>query len=184
MTQSKERQVLIWTGVASLVLTIVFFALTVALGRLDRVLEPFFLFFLGLGCQCGIRLLLTTRWNYDHDRLFVTTSGWFQKNKLDKAVLKRDPVCRWADLTGFDPENFGVRPGERELVVQHTCTLEIINSLNAVLAFLPLLMLLTADHILLSLVIFLLLGLAFSAWSLYTVMRARQFRFQVKAGRY
>lgn len=184
MTQSKERQVLIWTGAASLVLTIVLFALTVALGRLDSVFEPFFLFFLGLGCQCAIRLFLTTRWNYDHDRLFVTTSGWFQKGKLDKAILKRDPVCKWADLTGYDPENFTVRPGERELIVQHTCTLELANLLNAVLAFLPLLMLIFADRVILCLIILLVLGLAFSAWSLYTVMRARQFRFQVKAGRY
>lgn len=183
MTQSKERQVLTLAGVASLVLAILFFVLTVAVSRFDNLWEPLFLLSLGLACQCGIRLLLTTRWNYDHDRLFVTTSGWFQKNKLDKAILKRDPVCKWADLTGVDPENFQVRPGERELVVQHTCTLELVNLLNAVFAFLPLVMLVFADRVVLSLVLFLVPGLAFAAWSIYNVMRARQFRFQVKAGR-
>lgn len=183
MTQSKERQVLTGTGAASLVSAILFFVLTVAVSRFDNLWEPLFLLSLGLACQCGIRLLLTTCWNYDHDRLFVTTRGWFQKNRLDKAILKRDPVCKWADLTEVDPENFVVRPGERELVVQHTCTMELANILNAVLAFLPLVMLLFADRIIMSLILFLLLGVVFSGWSIYNVMRARQFRFQVKAGR-
>lgn len=183
MTQKKERHILIGTGAASLGLAAVLFVLTMLAGRLDSVWEPLFVLFLGLGCQCFLRVLLTTGWQYDHDRLFVTTSGWFQKNQLDKAILKRDPVCQWADLTAYDPEAFEVRPGERELVVQHTCTLELANELAAGLAFLPLLIALFADRPVLCLIILLVLSAGFSALAVYMAERARQFRFNVKAGR-
>ncbi|MBQ2437654.1 MAG: hypothetical protein II265_06165, partial [Clostridia bacterium] len=119
MTQEKERQVLLWAGVASLVLAAVLFVLTIVVDMLDNVWEPLFVLMLGLGCQCAIRLFLTAKVKYDHDRLFVTTSGWFQKNRFDKWLIKKDPVMKWADLSDYDTDAFLVVPGQRELTVQH-----------------------------------------------------------------
>lgn len=183
MTQQRERLVLLWAGVASLVLAAVFYVLTVTVDALDKVWEPLFVFALGLGCQCTIRLLLTTKLPYDHDHLFVTTSGWFQKNRFDKWLIKKDPVRKWADLSDYDMDAFLVVPGQRDKTVQHTCTLELMNLLAAVLAFLPLLMILPADRKVEALIVLLVPGVLFAAWAVFSVVRARHYRFQVKAGR-
>lgn len=183
MTQQRERLVLLWTGVASLVLAAVCFVLTIAFDELDKVWEPLFVLTLGVGCQCTIRLLLTTKLPYDHDHLFVTTSGWFQKNRFDKWLIKKDPVRKWADLSDYDSDAFLVVPGQREVTVQHTCTMELMNLLAAVFAFLPLLMILPADRKIEALIVLLVPGVLFAAWAIFSVVRARHYRFQVKAGR-
>ena len=183
MTQRIERQVLLWTGVVSLVLTAVFFGLTVLYDELEALWNVLLVIPLGLLCQCAMRFLLTTGLRYDHDRLFVTTSGWFQKNKLDRRVVRKDPARSWANLANYDPKNFTVRPGQRELGIQHTCTLELVNELNAVLAFLPLLLTIPADRKLLTFLLLLVLSLVFSAWAVFMAVRARHYRFNIKAGR-
>ena len=183
MTQQRERQVLLWAGVAFLALAVVLFVLTVVVDALDNVWEPLFVLALGLGCQCFIRFFLTTNVQYDHDRLFVTTSGWFQKNKLDKWLIKKDPVMKWADLSDYDTDAFLVVPGQRELTVQHTCTLELLNLLAAVFAYLPLVMIIPADRKVEALLVLLVPAVLFSAWAVFSAVRARHYRFQVKAGR-
>ena len=183
MTQEKERQILLWAGVALLVLAAVLFVLTIVVDMLDNVWEPLFVLMLGLGCQCAIRLFLTAKVKYDHDRLFVTTSGWFQKNKLDKWLIKKDPVMKWADLSDYDTDAFLVVPGQRELTVQHTCTLELLNLLAAVFAYLPLVMIIPADRKVEALLVLLVPAVLFSAWAVFSAVRARHYRFQVKAGR-
>ncbi len=183
MTQQKETKALWIAAAAAILLAVLFLVLTLTLPDLDTVWGPLFVFSLAVALQCGIRLLLMFRVNYDHDRLFVTTSGFFQKNKLDKAMLKRDPVQKWADLRSYDPENFEVKPGERELVIQHTCTNELLNELNAVLAFLPMLLLIFAEQKLPALIVLLVLCVACCALAAIAAERARQFRFQVKSGR-
>ena len=86
MTQQKETKVLQIAAVAGFLLALLFFVLTLYVADLDPVWEPLFVLSLGVACECAIRLLLTSRLQYDHDKLFVTTSGFFQKNKLDKAL--------------------------------------------------------------------------------------------------
>lgn len=183
MTQQRERLVLLGAGAASLVLAAVVFLLTVLVDKLDNVWEPVFVLLLGLGCQCFIRLFLTTKVPYDHDRLFVTTSGWFQKNRFDKWLIKKDPVRKWADLSSYDPENFLVKPGMRELTVQNTSTLELFYELAAVLQYLPLLMIIPADRKVEALLVLLVPAVLFSAWDVFSALRTRHYRFQVKAGR-
>lgn len=183
MTQRTERLVLLWTGAVSLVLTAVFFGLTVFYDELEAVWNVLLVIFLGLFAQCAMRLILTTGLRYDHDRLFVTTSGWFQKNSLDHRLIRKDPVRQWSDLTNYDPNNFTLRPGQRELGIQHTCTLELMNELNAALAFLPLLLALFADRKLMTLLVMLGLSLLFAARAVFMALRARHYRFNIKAGR-
>ena len=183
MTQQKEIRILQIAAVVSFLMAVLFFVLTLVRQDPNSIWEPLFVLALGLVAQCAMRLILTSRLRYDHDRLFVTTDGWFQKNKLDKAILKRDPVQKWADLTTYDPEAFQPGPGERELVVQHTCTNELMNEVNAVLAFLPLVLAVAADRKLVALIVLLVLSIAFSALAAVLSERARQFRFLVKAGR-
>ena len=183
MTQQRERQVLLWAGVAFLALAVVLFVLTVVVDTLDNVWEPLFVLMLGLGCQCAVRFFLTTNVPYDHDRLFVTTSGWFQKNRFDKWLIKKDPVRKWADLSDYDMDAFLVVPGQRELTVQHTCTLELLYELAAVLAYLPLVLIIPADRKVEALLVLLVPAILFSAWAVFSAARARHYRFQVKAGR-
>lgn len=183
MTQQKETKVLQIGAVAGFLLALLFFVLTLYVADLDPVWEPLFVLSLAVACQCVIRLLLTTRLQYDHDHLFVTTSGYFQKNRLDKALQKRDSVQKWADLRSYDPEHYEVKPGERELVIQYTCTAEVLSELNAVLAFLPMLLLVFAERKLPALIILLVVCVVFCALTVFAAMRARQFRFQVKSGR-
>lgn len=120
---------------------------------------------------------------YDHDRLFVTTSGWFQKNRFDKWLIKKDPVRKWADLSDYDMDAFLVVPGQREVTVQHTCTLELLYELAAFLAYLPLVMIIPADRKVEALLVLLVPAVLFSAWAVFSAARARHYRFQVKAGR-
>ena len=169
--------------VSCLVLAAVLFVLTVVVDALDNVWEPLFVLMLGLGCQCFIRFFLTTNVKYDHDRLFVTTSGWFQKNRFDKWLIKKDPVRKWADLSDYDTDAFLVVPGQRELTVQHTCTLELLSELAAVLAYLPLVLISPADRKVEALLVLLVPAILFSAWAVFSAARARHYRFQVKAGR-
>lgn len=183
MTEEKERKVLLWTSVGTLVLAVVFFALTAALGALDKILEPLFLIALGIACECGIRYLMMTKVPYDNDHTFVTTSGWYQKNRFDKWLIQKDPVRRWADLSKYNPDVFAVVPGQRETTVQRTCTLERMNLVAAVLAFLPLLTILPSGRKATVLIVMLILGVLFCAWDLFSAVRARHYRFQVKAGR-
>ncbi|MBO7681255.1 MAG: hypothetical protein J6T14_07080 [Clostridia bacterium] len=183
MTQHTERLALLWVGAVSLVLTAVFFGLTVFFDELEAVWNVLLVVFLGLLCQCAMRFFLTTGLRYDHDRLFVTTSGWFQKNRLDHRLIRKDPVRQWADLSNYDPVNFTVRAGQRELGIQHTCTLELVNELNAVLAFLPLLIAIPADRKRMTLLVMLALALLFSARAVYMALRARHYRFIIKSGR-
>ena len=183
MTQQTERRVLLGVALTSLVSGAAFFVLTLTVHTLDGVWEPLFLLCLGLLCQCAIRLLLTSRLNYDHDRLFVTTGGWFQKNRFDKWLIRKDPVRKWSDLAAYDPENLEVKPGMRELAIQHTCTLELVNEINAGLTFLSLLMSILADRKVLALLILLGLSILFSLWAVFTAVRARHYRFNIKAGR-
>lgn len=183
MTQKKERQVLLWTGVASLALAVLLFVLTIAFDRLSLLWSVLFTLLLGLVAECGIRLLLTTKIPYDHSKLFVTTSGFFQKNRFDKWLIQKNPLRRWADLSNYNPEAFKVLPGQRELTVQHTCTLEVVNLLAAVLSYLPLVFLIPADRKGMTLVILLVLSILFSIWAAFSAARARHYRFQVKAGR-
>ena len=172
MTQQRERQVLLWAGVAFLALAVVLFVLTVVVDALDNVWEPLFVLALGLGCQCFIRFFLTTNVQYDHDRLFVTTSGWFQKNRFDKWLIKKDPVRKWADLSDYDMDAFLVVPGQREVTVQHTCTLELLYELAAFLAYLPLVMIIPADRKVEALLVLLVPAVLFSAWAVLKAGRA------------
>ena len=71
MTQQRERQILLWSGVAFLVLAAVLFVLTVVVDALDNVWEPLFVLMLGLGCQCAIRLFLTA-----YSSLFILHSSF------------------------------------------------------------------------------------------------------------
>ncbi len=183
MTQQKERQVLMRTGVASFALAVLFFVLTIAFGGFSWVWGALFTLVLGLASECGIRLLLTTKLPYDHSRLFVTTSGFFQKNRFDKWLIQKDPLRRWADLSDYDSDAFSVVSGQRELTVQHTCTLEVMNLLAAVLSYLPLLFIIPADRKGVAFVILLVLSILFSIWAAFSAARARHYRFQVKAGR-
>lgn len=183
MTQRTERLALLWVGAVSLVLTAAFFVLTVLYDELEAVWNVLLVVFLGLFFQCAVRLFLTTGLRYDHDRLFVTTSGWFQKNALDHRLIRKDPVRQWSDLASYDPKNLTVRAGQRELGIQHTCTLELMNELNAVLAFLPLLLAVFADRKLMTFLVLLATALLFSARAAFMALRARHYRFNIKAGR-
>ena len=184
MTQRKERQILTGVAAASLVLCIAAFGLTMNFYTGDTLWEALFVLFLGLACQCAIRLILTTKLRYDHDRLFVTTMGWFQKNRLDKKLAEKESVRQWADLQSYDPEAFRVEAWDRELIIQHTCTFEIVNEINAVAALLVPLLALLADNKVAALIILLILSLGFCAFAALSAARARHFRFNVKAGRF
>lgn len=184
MTQPKERQILLGVCAGSLVLCIVLFLLTLNLTVGGALWDALFVLFLGLACECGMRLVLTAKINYDHDRLFVTTSGWFQKTQLDKRLFEKEKVRVAGDLQTYDPDAFRVENWSRELVIQHTCTYELLNEINAVAAFLVLFFVLFADNKLPALILLFVLSLAFSAWAVIMAMRARQFRFNIKAGRY
>lgn len=183
MTQQKERQVLLWTGAAAAVLAVGLFVLTFTSAAPNAILEPLFVLALAVACQCAMRLILTTKLQYNHDRLFVTTSGWFQKNALDRKLTESVSVQQWANLQTYDPDAFSVSATGLEKAVQHTCTLELMNEINGVLAFLSLLFLLLADNKPLALIPLLVVSIGFSALAVATAVRARQFRFQVKAGR-
>ena len=62
---------------------------------------------------------------------------------------------------------FLVVPGQREVTVQHTCTLELLYELAAFLAYLPLVMIIPADRKVEALLVLLVPAVLFSAWAVF-----------------
>ena len=183
MTQEREKRILQWGTIAAVALAAVFFVLTFLVYEMDKVWEPFFVLFLGLAAEFGMRLILLFRVPYDNERRFVTNSGWFQKNALDKWMLSHPSNLWREDMQHYDPEAFSLAANAGDTAVQHTCVYELLCELNAVFSFLPLVFLAMADNKLVSLAVLLVICLVFCAYSVCMAARARMFRFHIKAGR-
>ena len=183
MTKRATVKVMMFTAAISAALAVVFFALTRKFYLLNEVWEPFFVFFLVMAYQCGIRLIINSSIKDGTSHIFKPESFWFRCHAGEDGMLKLLKVRNWKhDLASYDAELFSEKTVVNTVILQNTCFMELLHELDIIAGLMSLVFLILPGNTTISIVLIIVLNVIFVLLDIRIIALCRYDRFVILAG--